>query len=276
VIIHRLLAVLAVALVLAGCDDPSQPLTPPQVRSLSLYMVLDPDQPEQPLLVKAPQAADPVLSPRAEVLRDGTPLESIALEGSGEGDNPYPCTGRYGSLIHTGGPPRCLTFRFTPQHGATYRVAAGAQARPDASATTTVPGRFEIRAAVAEGDVPGTAGLRATWTRSEGAYRYVVALRSDSLASCVYDPTCSEGDWDTQAWWVATTDTTLETTVPRDRVRGGMGGWRVEVYAMDRAIFEYLSTGTSAEPFPVPPRQNVLGGYGAVGSWVRRSVPVGP
>lgn len=272
---HRILSA-AAALLLAGCDDPARLLTPPPVRSMSLYMVLDPDRPEQPLLVKSPQADEPVLALRGEVRQAAATVESIAPEGDGTRDDYGPCIHSYGHIVHTGGPPRCLAFSFSPRHGATYAVSVAAQGRPTASATVTVPGPFKIRSAAAQGSPPGTDGLQAAWTRSEGAYRYVVALRSDSLYSCYYDPTCSEPDWDTQAWWVATTDTAIEVRVPADRLRGGMGGWRVEVYAMDRHVFDFLSTGTVAEPFPVPPRQNVQGGYGAVGAWVRRSVPVGP
>jgi hypothetical protein len=45
----------------------------------------------------------------------------------------------------------------------------------------------------------------------------------------------------------------------------------VDVYALDRALFEYLTTGASGDLFPVPPVQNIVGGHGAMGAWVRRT-----
>jgi hypothetical protein len=272
----RRLLPLAAALLLAACDDPGQVLSPPTVRGLSLYMILDPDQPAQPLVIKALQAGEAVTGARIDVRQNDAPLASALLEGTGEQDNLYPCLDRYSSTAHSGGLVRCVDFAFSARHGATYEVSVAAQGRPTAKASVSVPGAFEIRSVNAQGSPPGTAGLQATWTRSEGVYRYVVAMRSDSLIQCRIDPSCPEGNWDPQAWWVATTDTTIQVTVPVDRIRGGTAGWRMDVYAMERNIFDFLSTGTIAEPFPVPPRQNVQGGYGAVGAWVRRSVAVGP
>jgi hypothetical protein len=273
---RRILPLAAAALLLAACDDPVQVLSPPTVRGLSLYMILDPDQPVQPLVVKAMQSGELVTNGRADVLQGGAPVASVVLESRKEYDDFEPCIARYSSVAFSGGPPRCVSFGFAARHGATYAVSVTAAGRPPASATVTVPGPFQILSVSAQGSPPGTAGLQATWSRSEGVYRYVVAMRSDSLIACRIDPSCPEGNWDPQAWWVATTDTTIQVTVPVDRIRGGTRGWRMEVYAMEQHIFDFLSTGTVAEPFPVPPRQNVQGGYGAVGAWVRRSVPVGP
>ena len=268
--IHRILA--AACLLLAACDDPTRPRSAPTLRSLSLFMVLDPDAATQPLLIKPPQAADSIGTLSGELFLGQQRVAAITRDYTG--DEFHPCAIRYGPLTGTGAPARCLDFALDVRHGATYRVEARAEGRPVATASVTVPGAFRIVSHSVRGAPPGTEGLEATWTRSEGAYRYAVSIRSDALIECFWTH-CQEGLWEQEPWFAVTADTSISVTVPAERIRAGKGGWHLEIYAMDRVLFEHLTTGTVAEPFPVPPTQNVRGGYGAVGAWVRRSVPLG-
>jgi hypothetical protein len=52
------------------------------------------------------------------------------------------------------------------------------------------------------------------------------------------------------------------------------GPYYVDVYAMDRHAYEDVMTGSGSEFLPVPPSENVVGGFGAVGAWVIRSTPL--
>ncbi len=79
---------------------------------------------------------------------------------------------------------------------------------------------------------------------------------------------------DRQGWFAVTRDTVLETAVAGKGAEGsanGGGPWYVDVYAVSRSLHDYLTTGSTSELLPVPPVQNVKGGYGAVGAWVMRS-----
>ncbi|HEY0035512.1 MAG TPA: DUF4249 family protein, partial [Longimicrobium sp.] len=164
--------------------------------------------------------------------------------------------------------PRCLDFRFTPRPGASYRVSVSADGFAAASGTVLVPGDFVVKAVEVRGALPGTEGLEAAWSASAGAYRYVVTVRPTTAPECVRIRSCDK------RWFAVTSDTTLSTTVPADELSGGEGPWSVDVYALDRALYEYLTTGASGDLFPVAPVQNVQGGHGAVGAWLRRSRPL--
>lgn len=254
----RLRAVAALLLV-AGCGDPAAMVQPPVLRSLALYMVLNPDRDVQPVLVRPASAIDSVWDVGVRVTRGGATVHTVAPRTGHQGN----CTDAYGMYRHSA---ECVDVGFRPEPGGTYRVRVTSAAQPEADATVTVPGDFRIVAHEARGTPAGTQGLTATWTSSPGAYRYVVALRTTRLR-----PVGVPG-----GWMVTTGDTTITTTVPAEALVDGVGEWVLDVYAMERGIFEFLSTGSAALPFPVPPPQNVRGGYGVVGAWVRRSVHLGP
>jgi hypothetical protein len=270
-------------LLLVACDDPTALRHPPEIRGMKVFAILDPDAPSQPVLVSPATTEGVVDQLTGKFSRtDGWSASAIGVE---EQDELHQCIQRYGTLAGSGGQPRCLDFAFTPRYGDTYRFRVSARDRPTATATATVPGDFEVLEVSAKGDPPGTEGLEVRWTKSEGAYRYLVGLRAET------PPWCGNGQcgcntdgsycrWvhpDRQGWFAVTTDTVLSTVVSgkgAEEIADGEGPWYVEVYAVDKAIYEYLTTGTSGDLFPVPPVQNVEGGYGAVGAWVRRSMRI--
>lgn len=272
------LACLAGTLILAGCDDPLAPREPAEVRALTVFMILDPDAPAQSALIAPTATTDTLPALTGEF---GPANGEATVQATGAASSEYTalrsCLWTYGSIpFRTAAPPRCLTFPATPHHGERYRVTIAAPGWTPATGTTRVPGEFEIRSAVARGDPPGTRGIEIHWTRSQGVYRYLVGLRAavppwDCGFDCYAPP-------DRQGWFEATTDTTLKTTITgaaAEELTGTTGPWYVDVYAVDRAAYDFLMTGTTGELFSVPPIQNVEGGYGAIGSWVRRSVRVG-
>lgn len=152
-----------------------------------------------------------------------------------------------------------------------------AEGYASASATVRIPNGFNIIRAEAHGEPPGREGLEAAWSASEGSYRYLVGLRAEVPPWCAL----TEGDLcgvapDRQGWFTMLPDTVLDTTVSTEELEGGEGPWYFEVYATDEPLHGFLTTGHAGDLFPVPPKQNVEGGYGAVGSWVRRSVEIAP
>lgn len=257
------LAALALSLLLGACDDPLATRPPPELRALRVFLVVDPDAASQPLLVQPVSAGGVLRGLRGEVRAGVQPVAAITAAATP--DNEFlPCAARYG-ILDADAEPRCLDFRFAPRPGTTYRVSVSAEGFPDAAATVAVPGDFRLLAATARGALPGTDGLEVSWTPSTGAYRYLVTVRAAVAPECVRIRSCD------QRWFAVTSDTTVQTRVPADKLEGGSGPWSVEVYALDRALFEYLTTGASGDLFPVPPVQNVVGGHGAMGAWVRRS-----
>jgi hypothetical protein len=255
------LAALLAASTLAGCDDPMTPRQIPVIQSMRLLLILDPDKSEQPILVQ--HVSHGVLSELRGTLSDGTQQwHAASLDESPNSQEWFPCSDRYGTLVNQ---PRCLRFGVAPRFGATYHVSVSALGVPTATATATVPEDFAIVAFAAEGSPPGTTRIRLTWRRSAGAHRYVVAIRGEKTYNCFPDYLCD------RRWSLATQDTTLDETIRAEFFANTAPPYFVDVYAMNRSLFEYLTTGSEGEFFPVPPAQNVRDGYGAVGAWVRRS-----
>lgn len=246
----------------AACDDPTLARPAPGHGSMTLFLILDPDASVQPLLVKPAGVGGDMDGLAGEVRRAGALIATVPWPRAVEDNGHLPCVARYGPIRIA---PYCLPFEFRPEHGATYSVAAAAHTYPSATGSTTVPGEFQITEVDARGELPGTGGLQVRWTSSEGVYRYVVAVRPTRAPSCVEMSSCEQG------WYVATRDTSIDTVVPPEALAGGSGPWNVDVYSMDEALYQYLTTGTSGNLFPVGAVQNVAGGFGAVGSWVRRT-----
>lgn len=261
---RRTLGAAALALSVGGCGDPLLPREAPELRSMTLFLILDPDKPNQPLLVKPAETVGTLPGLTGEIRVDGRVAASVPpLAGEPDLGAYVPCQARYGPISVA--QPRCLDFALRPEFGRTYQVAISANGHPAASASATVPGDFRITSARASGAPPGTGGLQVRWSASPGAFRYVVAVRPATAPRCVQIRDCDQG------WSMATRDTSLDATVPAEALAGGEGPWYVDVYAMDQALYEYLTTGTTGNLFPVGAVQNVAGGYGAVGAWVVRS-----
>ncbi|MEJ2184450.1 MAG: DUF4249 family protein [Gemmatimonadota bacterium] len=252
-----------------ACMDPASPRLPPndRDRSLVLFMVLDPD--EVATLVPGGQGlwvttafvqdslappdwefhgVDAILSSPGAASVQGQPAD----RGCYGGDFPAAAT--------------CMRFPGPIRYGATYSVTVSADSFPTATASANVPGDFKILDHEANGSPPGTAGLSVSWTPSAGAYRYLVTLRAESTPECY--PYCWNG------WSAIAESTSFTGSVPAAALSKGLGPWLLDVYALDRHLYEYLSSGTGGPLFSVAPTSNVQNGYGVVGAWVRRSVPV--
>lgn len=260
---------------LLGCDDPTRPLEAPSHldQSLMLFGILDPDSASQPIMVGTSANAgtggasrtDPLEGVFAEVFAGDTRLLRVEPDTTFPPDPLDPCFDRYGRRIWQ----LCLHLDFRPVAGRTYTIRVSAKDRATVTATVHVPGGFDIVDVSAAGHPPGTERLSARWTRSEAVHRYFVALRASDNDCELNGYGCPGG------WYAVTTDTMIETVVPRRELRHGSGTWFVDIYALDRALHEYLTTGTGGEFFSVPPTSNVEGGYGVVGSWLRRSYEAG-
>lgn len=261
----RSLALLLAALLAAACDDPSQALHPEQVQRQGIFMILDPDHTVQVAVAKPVGIGGQLFGLKSQLAGPGVSLSWTPSSPKMPGD----CVERYGLLIQGGNEePYCMKFAFRPAFGATYRLDSSAEGYPSVTAQTTVPGDFSITSAAGSGNPAGSSGLQASWTPSAGAYRYVVSLRPATPSDCARWATCL-------GWHTVVEGTTLSTTVPADALQeAGTGPWELDVYAMDKAVYEFLFTGTQGELFSVPPVENVKGGHGAVGSWVRRSRPL--
>src|SRR5262249_24300186 len=138
-------------------------------------------------------------------------------------------------------------------------------------ATTTGPGDFQLVSHELRGGPPGRVGLRVTWTKSTGVFRYVVAVRG-RVNPCSAEFPCFISYDDHPRWFAVTEDTTIDATIESRFFDGATGPWFLDLYAMNRDLYAHLMTGASGSYFPLPPAQSVVGGLGAVGAWVRRSV----
>lgn len=228
-------------------------------------MVLDPGMESQVLLVEAVAPGGTLEGLNASLVelrgQDTVLVTSgVTIEGLG------PCTDRYGQLA--GWDFRCLEFDLAVEPGASYAVRVDVPDRPPATAAAVVPSPVEILEAEVTGDPPGTDGLTAVWSESAMASGYFVSVRPDSEPDCARMSTCPDG------WFVATPATRIETVIPPDRLPDHNGSWILEVYAVDRSLFDHLTTGAGGTLFPVQPVQNVQGGFGAVGAWARAQYSV--
>ena len=77
-------------------------------------------------------------------------------------------------------------------------------------------------------------------------------------------------------WVQATTDTAIDTRIPADEIwpRRPDSEFVIAVYAVDEALFRYMTSGSREGLFPASPMSNVTGGFGFFGSWVRHNVPI--
>ncbi|MEX2472257.1 MAG: hypothetical protein WEA34_08770 [Gemmatimonadota bacterium] len=251
-------------LVIAGCNLPAmfEPPAEQSAQRMQLFMVLDPAQSTQVLLVEPVDAEEPLGDVPASLYR----LEAgdtVLVAHAGTSASLAPCTDRYGRL--GGWDFACAVFDASIQPEAQYLVRVTSAGRPTATATAVVPGDFEIVYAEASGRPPGTGGLTVEWSQSAHARGYFVSVRPSTEPDCARTATCPDG------WFVSTVGNEVETTIPEDLLPKHLGRWILEVHALDAVLLEHLTTGSGGSLFPVPPVQNVDGGYGAVGAWASRS-----
>ncbi len=254
----------------AGCGDPAAPEIPDlSDGSMRLFSVLIADSVAQTVIVDQTDGLPLVgvegtlseVAASGELVVVGTavaaplaPSLAASLAATGL---------RFGSFSGVGVE---LTFPVTVIPGRRYHVRVTAPGRPTASATTTIPGAFAITSIVASGDPPGTGGLELRWSPSAGAFRYLVRVRAEP--DCVTQAPACESigiPWAASVDGPSLSGVVPDTALPADRTEAV----EFAVYAVNRELIEYLTTGVGG-PFTVLPQQNVVGGYGVVGAWVRR------
>lgn len=255
-----------VLLLSVACDNPAAPRLAPRVPEMIVMLALDPDSSVQPLVVTTAEVGGRLAGLRADVYRGNVVVASAQAATPAPEGELSPCAARYLVFLQSA-EIRCLALDFTPEFGTTYRLVVSADGRPQASAVATVPGDFDLLEVEADGEPPGTGRLLASWTESDGRYRYVVGLRSEEICNQI-------GCESRPAWHAVTEATEISTTVPEDEIEGGLGPWHLDVYAVDQALYQFLTTGTGGDLFSVPFIHNIEGGYGIFGAWVRRSRPL--
>lgn len=249
----------------SACDDPTAVRRAPPLSGMRLFMIVDPDEASQPLLVKPADEGGTLTNLRVEVRTGaGDFVPVTVLPPEFEGFELQPCIRRYGAIVG-GNVPQCLDLEFQVDKGQSYQVRVFADEHPTASARFTVPGAFSIEHVNAGGSSSMPRELNVRWTPSANAYRYLVAIRPAVAPECVERGGCQRN------WFAVTTATEVRTAVPEGELEGSGGPFFVDVYSVDRAIYQYLTSGVAENMFPVPPVQNVENGRGAVGAWVRQS-----
>ena len=154
----------------------------------------------------------------------------------------------------------CMRPEAVLEPGATYRVEATADGRVRAFGETRVVGGFEIeRAALSSKD--GSHSLAAAWSQSTAAHRYLMGVRR-RWEDC---STCG------RAWYAEVEGTRFQGHVPQIAVDSAGAVPMLEVLAVDRHFHAFLTTGDGGNLHDVHPVQNVVGGYGVVGSYLHRS-----
>lgn len=219
-------------------------------------MVLDPDLSPQALVLESLDPGGTFEDLRAELRTTGGEAEVGRVQDGFE-----PCAQRYGSL-GTDAAFACVVFETAVEPGQSYELIVSSLDRPTARAQTSVPESFSIVSLSLEGEPPGTNGVDAHWHRNPSAYGYFAFLRAEST-SCVDVRGCSDG------WFITTKDTAVTSTISHEALEEGEGPWTFEVLGLDRGLYEYLTSGTGNDLFSVPPVENVEGGHGVLGSWVR-------
>lgn len=262
--LRRLIAGGMFLALLSSCDDPTQPIHPPAdlARAMTVRLLLVPGTDVQPLWVTTLDVGDLALIDGLSVTvttqnhvvaqADSLALNDVDMD---------PCHARYGVLALESR-FACVGLSFDPVPSRRYEVTVAAANRPTATASVVVPGDFRITELDASGNPPGTDGLTATWTRSDSAYAYLVSYVGHGLD-------CSDVQGCPNGWFVTTPDTTLTTVVPEPTLTQN-ATWSVDVFAIDKGLFDYLTTGSGDAFFAVPPVSNVQRGYGFVGAWIHK------
>ena len=262
------------SLALGACDDPTLLREPPSEDRITMLGVLDPAFDTQAVWI-TPFDRDSIRGLTVEVWSGGVRVATGVTDPRTWGEHGVSlCRLRYNSTLW--GPSRwqtpryCMDLPLRPAGGVTYEVRVEAESRPSARGSTTIPGGFAIHSISARGDPPGTEGLDAAWSRSEGAYRYAVMVRSLNGSEFFRD-----WEYPYHGWYRATGDTAVSLRAPADSIDPQYGApYVLEIFALDRALYEHITSGSQDDLFPVPPASNVTGGFGVVGSWVRRTAPV--
>lgn len=258
----------------AACDvvDP-----PPWARQIVLYALLNADFTEHPILLVATDHESTLSDASVTIDRriegpTGEEWEFVASWDSARAARAGRPFRDYGACMERLGEmsvymePRdqvCMTPEAELEPGGVYRVVARARDRDTASGITRVVGFFEVEDAVLSGPA-GQAVLSASWTPSRAAHRYVGSFRSDCEGRSGCDPW--HGDVDTTAIVARVPEVAIDKALTNPMT--------LDVVAFDEHLYAFLTTGHSGIAFDVPPVQNVVGGFGVVGSLRFRAHPV--
>ena len=239
---------------------------------MAVFMIMEPLQLIQPLEIQETPgltntAAEMVVQSGDSLVASVTAVPPPMFSGAASST----CANRHGlhggsSLDSLSWTTQCVPVGFDARYGVAYRVTVTREGRRTAAGSTVVPGDFEIVEGEISGDPPGR--VTATWTRSAGAYRYLVALagiepRPGDFGGACHQPSCVR-------WFVVTQDTAIVADIDPRFVEHTRPPYSVRVWAVSRELFEGIMTGATSGFFPIPPTQNVSGGMGTIGAWVRR------
>lgn len=252
---------------LVGCDGIVAP--PWWTHQVVIYAALNPDSTRHAIVIAATDPESTLLDATVTIHRrvessNGDDWELVASWDSAQAAavgsslrDLTPCRRRVGSaFILIGGVDQvCMTPEADLEPGGVYRVEARTRDRETASGITRVVGGFEVEEAVLSSG-GNSAELSAEWTPSLAAHRYILSLRK-ATSSCI---NCADG-------WHADVDTTSITIeVPEEAIEDARRPITLDVVAFDVHLHAFLTTGHSGLAFSVPPVQNVVGGFGVVGS----------
>ena len=232
---------------------------------LVLVAALNPDSTRHPVMVWPAQTLDTVKGTVVRVYRAKAGSSGSEWTLIGETDHIEekwtPCARRYGNIINNS---QCLVPTATLEDGLTYKVEVFAEEKDTAWGTTVAVGDFEINSAELFGDEADT--LEAEWTKSVTAHRYMVSLR-ELRSGNVFSPYVD-------GWYVAVDGTSVTTPVPEETIEKAITPLTLDVAAMEVHLYSFITSGNGGSVFSVPPVQNVVGGFGVVGSVRYRSLAV--
>ena len=248
----------------AACGDVIHPEYPEHLDDrLIVFAALNPDSAAQPMLVWPVDNSDSLTGTVVRIYRgnDGTNGNDWTLVGE-TSEITDGCGSSYGGVLIGG--PQCLVPTAVLDDGVSYRVEVSAEERATAWGVTLAVGDFQADTAVlTQGGEANT--LSASWTASLAAHRYIVSLRRFRRGNSTRA---------TRGWHIAVDDTSVTTPVPDDAIRAAIQPLTLDVAAFDRHLYSFITGGNGEGSFSVPPVQNVVGGFGVVGSVRYRSLAV--
>jgi hypothetical protein len=256
----------AIAVVTPGCGRVVDPEFPLQLDDrLILFAALNPDSAGHPVLVWPVNDADTLQGTEIKMYRagDGTSgfdWDLVAETGQLVGDEV--CSRVYGN-VHKGS-WQCLVPTVILDDSVSYRVEVSAQDRATAWGVAVAVGAFEVDTALLSRS-GAESTLSASWTASLAAHRYIVSLRRYWGGNVFHG---------VEGWYVEVADTSITTLVPDDAIRNAIRPLTLDVAAFDEHLHAFITSGNGGSAFSVPPVQNVVGGFGVVGSVRYRSLAV--
>ena len=253
-------------LLVTACQVVHPDLPPDLDDRLVVVAALNPDSTRHPVAVWPAQIFD-TLTGAAVAIHRAVPGPNgsewvLVGETSDVEEHWTACARRYGNITVAS---LCLVPTGALESGATYKVEVTAQGKDTAWGTTMATGEFEVDTAVLSGDAGDT--LWAEWTRSVAAHRYIVSLRRILGRGNIFHT-------DTRGWYIAVDGTSVRIRVPEEALEIAMKPLTGDIAAFEVNLFSFITTGNGGSAFSVHPVQNVVGGFGVVGSVRYRSRPL--